>query len=112
MSRAFGNLWLRWTLGLFVLVMWWTVILFWYAFFALLLVPYRIVRRGARKRRLEDARHREMLLATMQSAAQIQIHNVNQQLLPAPPVQQLLAAPPVQQSLLAPPSEQAIPRSS
>ena len=41
----------------------WTVVAGWYVLFGLLVVPYRLVRRGSRKRRLEDARHRELLSA-------------------------------------------------
>jgi hypothetical protein len=41
----------------------WTVVLAWYFMFGLLLVPYRIIRRGQRKRRRDELRHREMLNA-------------------------------------------------
>lgn len=53
---AFG-----WWVSLFVLVFWWTAIVFWYGIFGLLLVPYRLVRRGGRKRTLEQKRHEELL---------------------------------------------------
>jgi hypothetical protein len=39
----------------------WAAVLCWYFFFGLWLVPYRLIRRGQRKRRREDLRHREML---------------------------------------------------
>lgn len=39
------------------------LVLYWYLLFGLLLVPYRIIRRGQRKRRREELRHREMLAA-------------------------------------------------
>jgi hypothetical protein len=42
----------------------WVAVTCWYLFFGLLLVPYRLVRRGQRKRKLEEARHRELLAAT------------------------------------------------
>jgi hypothetical protein len=42
----------------------WTVILCWYLLWGLFLVPYRLIRRGQRKRQLEDVRHRELLAAT------------------------------------------------
>lgn len=42
----------------------WTIILAWYLTFGLLLVPYRLVRRGQRKRKMENLRHRELLQAT------------------------------------------------
>lgn len=43
----------------------WTVVLSWYLTFGLLLVPYRVLRRGSRKRKRQSLQHRE-LLATMQ----------------------------------------------
>lgn len=42
----------------------WAMILCWYLFFGLLVVPYRLIRRGQRKRKLEEARHRELLAAS------------------------------------------------
>jgi hypothetical protein len=55
----------RWALIAFVIVpvvlVWWGAILAWYVTFGLLLVPYRLLRRGARKRKAEALRHREML---------------------------------------------------
>jgi hypothetical protein len=42
----------------------WMAVTCWYLFFGLLLIPYRLVRRGQRKRKLEEARHRELLAAT------------------------------------------------
>jgi hypothetical protein len=42
----------------------WVGVTCWYLFFGLLLVPYRLIRRGQRMRRLEEARHRELLAAT------------------------------------------------
>lgn len=41
----------------------WVFVTVWYIVFSVLLVPYRIVRRGSRKRKLEAARHRELLAA-------------------------------------------------
>ena len=57
---------LFWLVGLPMLLIWWTVILCWYVLFGLLLVPYRLIRRGSRKRKLADARHRETLAAMQQ----------------------------------------------
>lgn len=58
---------LRWgilALVLFLLIpAWWSLVLVWYLTFGLLLVPYRLLRRGARKRKAEALRHREMLTA-------------------------------------------------
>lgn len=106
MSRWFGNLWLRWTFGLTILLFWWTLILCWYLFFGLALVPYRVVRRGARKRRLEDARHREMLSATMQGGAKVQVNNWYQPSLVVPPTPPPLMPPPTPPQLMAPPTPQ------
>jgi hypothetical protein len=108
MSRWISNLWLRWTLGFAILLFWWVVILGWYVIFGLLLVPYRVVRRGARKRRLEDARHREMMLATMLGGAKVQINNVYQPSLTAPPPQPPLASPPSHSALTAPPPQSSL----
>jgi hypothetical protein len=44
-----------------VLVTWWLVILCWYLIFGLWLVPYRLFRRGQRKRDVAMLRHREFL---------------------------------------------------
>lgn len=56
-----SNAGLQWGLGLPLIACAWMVVLCWYVFFGLLLVPYRLIRRGSRKRKLADARHREML---------------------------------------------------
>jgi hypothetical protein len=49
----------------------WAVVLCWYLFFGLWLVPYRLIRRGQRKRRREDLRHREMLTMMHQRGREI-----------------------------------------
>jgi hypothetical protein len=54
--------------GLVMLAAWWIFVAAWYLFFGLWLVPYRMIRRGSRKRKMENMRHREML-NTMQSGA-------------------------------------------
>jgi hypothetical protein len=46
-----------------IIAVWWSAVLVWYFTFGLLLVPYRLLRRGARKRKSEALRHREMLEA-------------------------------------------------
>jgi uncharacterized membrane-anchored protein len=51
--------------AILLLVIAWTIVLSWYVTFGLLLVPYRLLRRGSRKRRRQSLQHRE-LLATMQ----------------------------------------------
>jgi hypothetical protein len=48
----------------------WMFVLCWYGFFGLLLVPYRLIRHGQRKRRREDLRHREMLTMMHQMGQQ------------------------------------------
>ena len=67
--RNWLNGWLFWVVGVPVLLLWWTLILAWYVCFGLLLVPYRLVRRGSRKRKLADARHAEMMDAVRQGQA-------------------------------------------
>ena len=44
-----------------VLVLWWAAVVCWYLIFGVFLIPYRLLRRGARKRKAEAFRHREML---------------------------------------------------
>lgn len=39
----------------------WTLVLGWYVTFGLFLVPYRLIRRGQRKRRRDALQHRELL---------------------------------------------------
>jgi fatty acid desaturase len=46
---------------LVVIPVWWTLVVGWYLIFGLWLVPYRLLRRGARKRKAEALRHRELL---------------------------------------------------
>lgn len=45
------------TLGL----MWWSLIFVWYLIFGLLLVPYRLIRRGSRKQNIQAKQHKEIL---------------------------------------------------
>lgn len=50
------------TVGVLLLMLvWWVAVAVWYLTFGLLLVPYRLLRRGARKRKAEALRHRELL---------------------------------------------------
>jgi hypothetical protein len=44
-----------------IIFLWWFTVIAWYLIFGLLLIPYRLLRRGARKRKAEALRHREML---------------------------------------------------
>ena len=52
-----------WTAVLALLLLWWAAILVWYVVFGLFLLPYRLLRRGARKRRKLALQHRELLSA-------------------------------------------------
>jgi hypothetical protein len=51
------------TLAVFIILLAWMLVLCWYLFFGLLLVPYRIIRRGQRKGKKQALQHREMLAA-------------------------------------------------
>jgi membrane protein implicated in regulation of membrane protease activity len=46
-----------------ILAVWWATIVAWYLLFGLLLVPYRLLRRGSRKRKREARMHQETLRA-------------------------------------------------
>jgi hypothetical protein len=45
----------------------WCAVLCWYLIFGILVIPYRLIRRGQRKRKMESLRHQE-LLATSTAA--------------------------------------------
>lgn len=55
-------------LAIVLMLMVWVLVTAWYLTWGLLLVPYRLLRRGARKRKAEMLRHRE-LLGTIQGSA-------------------------------------------
>jgi len=46
-----------------ILTSWWVAIAFWYVFFGIFLIPYRLLRRGSRKRKREARMHSETLKA-------------------------------------------------
>jgi hypothetical protein len=50
-----------WPLAVILIMFAWMVITCWYLFFGLWLVPYRLVRRGSRKRKVAGRRHAELL---------------------------------------------------
>ena len=50
-------------LAVMLILVAWTVVVCWYLIFGLLLVPYRLIRRGGRKRKRENLRHAELLRA-------------------------------------------------
>jgi hypothetical protein len=56
----------------FLLPVWWLLVAAWYCTFGLLVVPYRLIRRGQRKRKVEEARHREQLAHAAAIVAAVQ----------------------------------------
>lgn len=62
---AFNNPFLKWLvfvpLAMALISAAWFVIVFWYLIFGLLLVPYRLIRRGSRKNKRDQLRHREII---------------------------------------------------
>lgn len=56
-------------LAVVLVVMVWVLVTVWYLWWGLLLVPYRLLRRGARRRKAEMLRHRELMGAIQGSAA-------------------------------------------
>jgi hypothetical protein len=55
-------------LAILLILIVWVFVTAWYLTWGLLLVPYRLIRRGARKRKAEALRHRE-LMGTIQGSA-------------------------------------------
>lgn len=51
------------TLAVLLIALAWVLVLAWYMTWGLLLVPYRFIRRGSRKRKREALQHREMMSA-------------------------------------------------
>jgi hypothetical protein len=56
-------------LAILLIVIVWSLVTAWYLLWGLGLVPYRLLRRGARKRKAEMMRHRELMGAIQGSAA-------------------------------------------
>lgn len=56
-------------LAILIVLLAWAFVTGWYLLWGLWLVPYRILRRGARKRKAEAMRHRELMGAIQGSAA-------------------------------------------
>ena len=48
-------------LALSVIALWWAAIVIWYLLFGILVIPWRLLRRGSRKRKREALRHQEIL---------------------------------------------------
>jgi hypothetical protein len=64
LPAAVGNPYVRaavWALAISLIFGAWTMILCWYMVWGLWLVPYRVIRRGQRKRKLEARRHAEIV---------------------------------------------------
>ena len=55
-------------LAVVLTIVWRAVVAGWYVIFGLLLVPYRLLRRGSRKRKAEALRHREVMEALNKQA--------------------------------------------
>lgn len=59
--------WYKWAVGWWVvpiiIFMWWIFIFLWYLIFGLLLAPYRLIRRGTRKSKVQARQHQEILEA-------------------------------------------------
>ena len=53
-----------------ILIVWWLVIVVWYVIFGILLIPYRLLRRGARKRKRETLMHEQTLEAIREAGRQ------------------------------------------
>jgi hypothetical protein len=64
LPRSVASPYLRmstWVLTVVLIMMVWVFVLAWYSTWGLWLVPYRIIRRGQRKQKVERLRHREMI---------------------------------------------------
>lgn len=64
--RKFNGIWK--VLAILLIAIAWTFVLSWYCIFGILLVPYRLVRRGQRKQTIAAQRHEEMLQAVRPAA--------------------------------------------
>ncbi|HZU61335.1 MAG TPA: DUF1707 domain-containing protein [Solirubrobacteraceae bacterium] len=74
------------TLVVVLTVLAWLLVTVWYLSWGLLLVPYRLIRRGQRKRKVEALRHRELLGALNGTIAA-----VPRTVVPPPPPTELVA---------------------
>jgi uncharacterized membrane-anchored protein len=50
-------------LSVILIALAWVIVLAWYVLWGVFLVPYRLIRRGSRKRKREALQHREQLAA-------------------------------------------------
>lgn len=60
-KHALPNPALFWTVGILLVTLAWVLVTCWYCCFGILLVPYRLLRRGQRKRSRRDAQHQQIL---------------------------------------------------
>lgn len=44
-------------------LIWWAAVLCWYLIFGIWLIPYRLIRHGARRRKIERLQHAELMTA-------------------------------------------------
>lgn len=51
------------TFAVILIMLVWCLVLMWYMVWGIFLVPWRLFRRGSRKRKRDELRHREMLRA-------------------------------------------------
>lgn len=54
--------------ALVVLAVRWALVTVWYVVFGILVVPYRLIRRGRKHRQIAELRHREAMAATKRTA--------------------------------------------
>lgn len=55
----------------FIVMFWWAAICCWYLVFGLFVVPWRLIRRGSRKRKKAELQHRETMAALAAQQAQM-----------------------------------------
>lgn len=94
-AQSGGSLVALTTAAVVLIVSAWLMVTVWYLVWGIWLVPYRLVRRSARKRKVEALRHRE-LLGTIQgsaaaSAATIVTAKAAELILPVHPSDELVA---------------------
>jgi hypothetical protein len=67
--RNSDNIWIKLFILVPLIAVAWIIILMWYAFFGILIVPYRLIRRSQRKQKRDKLRHNELLEALAQRNA-------------------------------------------
>jgi len=84
------------TLAVILVVVAWAAVTVWYLIWGIWLIPYRLLRRGARKRKAEALRHRELMGTIQGSAAGSASAIVTAMVGPGPSAQQAQIPPPRQ----------------